>query len=750
MRAGTPEKSCFGSGLEPEAYVPLDRGVNAAGKIYPDVFASLCMAAKRASRHIDSRGAHAIHPRKQAFSMSANASSTATVAASGRRGQEPASSTVGHARMANAIRALAMDAVEQAKSGHPGMPMGMADVATVLFTQFLKFNPADAAWPDRDRFVLSAGHGSMLIYALLYLTGYPAMTIDEIKHFRQLGSITAGHPEYGHTPGVETTTGPLGQGLANAVGMAIAERHLAAAFGDAVVNHKTYVIASDGDLMEGISHEAIALAGHLKLNKLIVLFDDNGISIDGALSLTDSVDQVKRFEACGWSASRIDGHDPAAIAAAIANAQKSDRPVLIACKTKIGYGAPTKVGKASAHGSPLGAEEIKGARDNLAWEHAAFDVPADVLAAWREAGARSKGVHAEWNKRLAALDAGQRAEFERRIKGDLPKALNDAVRQVKETLAATPKDIATRSSSEFALEALVPAVPEMVGGSADLTGSNNTRTKSMKAITAADFSGRFIHYGVREHGMAAAMNGMALHGGIIPYSGTFLVFSDYCRPAIRLAALMGIRVIHVMTHDSIGLGEDGPTHQPVEQLAALRAIPNLLVFRPADAVETVECWQLALEHKNRPSVLALTRQNLPQLRRALDSDNKCAAGAYEIAPADGKADVSLFATGSEVSLAIEAQKLLAAKGVSARVVSVPCFELLAEAPDAARRAVIGSARINIGVEAAVRQGWDAVIGSAGAFIGMSSFGASAPYKELYKKFGITPEAIAEAALENLR
>ncbi len=683
--------------------------------------------------------------------MSANASSTATVAASGRRGQEPASSTVSHARMANAIRALAMDAVEQAKSGHPGMPMGMADVATVLFTQFLKFDPADAAWPDRDRFVLSAGHGSMLIYALLYLAGYPAMTIDEIKRFRQLGSITAGHPEYGHVPGVETTTGPLGQGLANAVGMAIAEKHLAAEFGDAVVNHKTYVIASDGDLMEGISHEAIALAGHLKLNTLIVLFDDNGISIDGALSLSDSVDQVKRFEACGWNSSRVDGHDPKAIAASLEKAQTSDKPVMIACKTKIGFGAPTKAGKSSSHGSPLGAEEIKGARDTLAWEHAPFEVPADVLSEWRKAGERSKAAHAEWSKRLAALDAGQRTEFERRMKGELPmQALADTVRKVKETLAATPKDIATRSSSEFALEALVPAVPEMVGGSADLTGSNNTRTKSMQAITAADFSGRFIHYGVREHGMAAAMNGMALHGGIIPYSGTFLVFSDYCRPAIRLAALMGIRVIHVMTHDSIGLGEDGPTHQPVEHLAALRAIPNLLVFRPCDAVETVECWQLALEHKNRPSVLALTRQNLPQLRRSLDSDNKCAAGAYEIAAVDGKADVSLFATGSEVSLAVEAKALLAAKGVSARVVSVPCFELLAEAPEAKRRATVGDAKVNVGVEAAVRQGWDAVIGSSGVFIGMSSFGASAPYKELYKKFGITSEAIAGAALKNLR
>jgi transketolase len=651
--------------------------------------------------------------------------------------------------MANAIRALAMDAVEQAKSGHPGLPMGMADVATVLFTRFLKFDPLSPSWPDRDRFVLSAGHGSMLLYALLYLTGYPAMTLDQIKRFRQLGSITAGHPEYGHTPGVETTTGPLGQGLANAVGMAIAERHLAAEFG-AAVDHKTYVLASDGDLMEGVSQEAIALAGHLKLARLIVLFDDNGISIDGALSLSDSVDQLKRFEAAGWMASRIDGHDQAAIAAALEQAQSADRPVLIACKTTIGFGAPTKAGKASAHGSPLGADEIKGAREKLGWTHPPFEIPADILSAWRKAGERSKGARADWTKRLAALDAGKRAEFERRMNGDLPaKALADAVHAVKETLAATPKEIATRSSSEFALESLVPAVPEMIGGSADLTGSNNTRTKTMKAITAADFSGRFIHYGVREHGMASAMNGMALHGGVIPYSGTFLVFSDYCRPAIRLAALMGLRVIHVMTHDSIGLGEDGPTHQPVEHLAALRAIPNLLVFRPADAVETLECWQLALQAKTRPSVLALTRQNLPQLSQKFLDSNRCAAGAYEIAAADGKAEVSIFATGSEVAIAADAQKLLAAKGVAGRVVSVPCFELLAEQPEAARRAVIGDAKVKVGVEAAVRQGWDAVIGSDGLFVGMHSFGASAPYKDLYKHFGVTAEAVADAAMRKL-
>jgi transketolase len=688
-------------------------------------------------------------PRKQAISMSTNASSTAAVAPTAHPEQVAASSAIAPAVMANAIRALAMDAVEQAKSGHPGLPMGAADVATVLFTRFLKFDPANPAWPDRDRFVLSAGHGSMLIYALLYLTGYPAMTLDQIKRFRQLGSITAGHPEYGHTPGVETTTGPLGQGLANAVGMAIAERHLAAEFGAGIVDHKTYVLASDGDLMEGISQEAIALAGHLKLNRLIVLFDDNGISIDGALSLSDSVDQVKRFEAAGWAASRVDGHDPAAVAAALEKAQTSDGPVLIACKTTIGYGAPTKAGKSSSHGSPLGADEIKGAREKLGWSHAPFEIPPDILSAWRKAGERSKGAHAEWAKRLASLEGAKRAEFERRTRGALPAAFAGAVRAVKESLAATPKEIATRTACEFVLESLIPAVPEMIGGSADLTGSNNTRTKSMKAMSATDYSGRFIHYGVREHGMAAAMNGMALHGGIIPYSGTFLVFSDYCRPSIRLAALMGQRVIHIMTHDSIGLGEDGPTHQPVEQLAALRAIPNLLVFRPCDAVETAECWQLALEANNRPSVLALTRQNLPQLSRNFLDSNRCAAGAYEIAAADGKAEVSIFATGSEVSIAVEAKKLLAARGISARVVSVPCFELLVEAPEAARRAVIGDAKVKIAVEAAVRQGWDAIIGSDGAFVGMTGFGASAPYKDLYKHFGVTPEAVATAALSKL-
>jgi len=651
--------------------------------------------------------------------------------------------------MANAIRALAMDAVEQANSGHPGLPMGAADIATVLFTRFLKFDPSDPKWPDRDRFVLSAGHGSMLIYAVLHLLGYP-VGIEEIKRFRQLGSITPGHPEYGHTPGVETTTGPLGQGLANAVGMAIAERHLAACFGENVVDHRTYVLASDGDLMEGISHEAIALAGHLKLAKLIVLYDDNGISIDGSVALSDSVDQVARFKAAGWASSRIDGHDPAAIGAAIEAAQRSDRPTMIACRTTIGFGAPTKAGSEKAHGSPLGAAEVEAARRKLGWNEPAFVVPADVREAWGRAGARAQSAHAAWKERVAALAPEVRAEFERRLRGDAAQSrLATTVRELKQKLAASPQEVATRRASEIALESLVPALPELLGGSADLTGSNNTRPKGMMILSAADYAGRFIHYGVREHGMAAAMNGLALHGGVVPYSGTFLVFSDYCRPALRLAALMGQRVIHVMTHDSIGLGEDGPTHQPVEHLAALRAIPYLLVFRPCDIVETVECWQHAIESARRPSVLALTRQNLPQLRGGFDADNRCAAGAYEILAAEGKAAVSLFASGSEVVIAVEARKLLAARGIAARVVSVPCFELFLAGPAERRHAVVGDAPVRVAVEAAVRQGWDEIIGSDGVFVGMSGFGASAPYKDLYAHFGITAVAVANAASTKL-
>src|SRR6516165_453852 len=655
-----------------------------------------------------------------------------------------------HDRMANAIRALAMDAVEQAKSGHPGLPMGAADIATVLFTRFLKFDPADPAWPDRDRFVLSAGHGSMLLYALLYLLGYEGVTIEEIEHFRQLGSITPGHPEHGHTPGVETTTGPLGQGLANAVGMAIAERHLAAIFGADLVDDATFVLASDGDLMEGISQEAIALAGHLQLNKLIVLYDDNGISIDGATALADSVDQVKRFESVGWAATRIDGHDPEAIAHAIEAARHSNRPSLIACRTTIGFGAPTKGGTEKSHGSPLGPEEIAAARQRLGWTAPAFEIPTDIRAQWRTAGERNRPARLAWEQRLAALDPPRRAQFLRHLRGEIDQRLAPAVTNVKQTLAQAPNDMATRAASELALDALTAALPEMIGGSADLTGSNNTRAKGMKALKAPDYSGTFIHYAVREHGMAAAMNGMALHGGVIPYSGTFLVFSDYCRPAIRLAALMGLRVIFVMTHDSIGLGEDGPTHQPIEHLAALRAIPKLKVFRPCDAVETVECWQLALQSQNGPSVLALTRQSVPQLRVGFDARNRCASGAYELIAAEGgAAQVSLFASGSELSTAVEARKLLAARKVPARVVSVPCFELFFALPEAERNAVVGAAKINVAVEAGIRQGWDAIIGSAGGFVGMSNFGASAPYKDLYRHFGLTAEKIVEAALNKL-
>lgn len=656
---------------------------------------------------------------------------------------------VKHKRMANAIRALAMDAVERANSGHPGMPMGMADVATVLFTRYLKFDPTEPRWPDRDRFVLSAGHGSMLLYSVLFLLGVEEMTMDEIRNFRQAGSKTPGHPENFVTIGVETTTGPLGQGLGNAVGMAIAEKLMAARFGDDVVDHHTYVIASDGDLMEGISHESISIAGHLRLSKLIVFFDDNGISIDGPLSLSESGDQVARFEAAGWNASRIDGQNPDEIAAAIEAARKSDRPTMIACRTTIGFGAPTKAGKASSHGSPLGAEEITGARKALGWEYPPFEVPADIRDAWRIAGLKSSQLRKEWEKRLAGVDREQRAEFERRIRGELPPGFDGVIADYKRKLAADRPKVATRKSSEMALDVINPAVPETIGGSADLTGSNNTKSKDMKDVTPTDFTGRYIRWGVREHAMGSAMNGMALHGGVIPYGGTFLVFSDYCRPAIRLAALMGNRVIFVMTHDSIGLGEDGPTHQPVEQLAALRAIPNLLVFRPADAMETAECWQLMLERDESPSVIALTRQNLPAVRTEFTEANLCSRGAYELAPSRGDADVTIFATGSEVEIALAAKKQIDAAGRHARVVSVPCFELFAEQSEDYQAEIVGTAPVKVAIEAAVRMGWDRFIGTDGVFIGMDGFGASGPYEKLYEKFGITAEAAAKAALDRL-
>ena len=661
-------------------------------------------------------------------------------------GKAPAAS---HRNLANAIRALAMDAVQQANSGHPGMPMGTADIATVLFTRFLKIDPRAPHWPDRDRFVLSAGHGSMLLYAVNYLLGYEDMTIEQIRNFRQLGSITAGHPEYGHAAGIETTTGPLGQGIATAVGMALAERLQAARFGDKIVDHYTYVLASDGDLMEGVSHEAIGLAGHLKLSKLIVLYDDNGITIDGALSLSESGDALKRFEAAGWNASRIDGHNPDEIAAAIETARKSDRPTLIACRTVIGYGAPNKQGKSSAHGSPLGPDEITLARSTLGWSAEPFVVPSETLDAWRIAGLRNVKARKSWEDRLAALDAPARTEFERRLAGDLPAELGKAIAAFKEKLVAEKPKWATRKSSEETLNVINAVLPETIGGSADLTGSNNTRSKEQKVVTAEDFSGSFVHYGIREHGMAAAMNGIALHKGLIPYSGTFLVFTDYCRPAIRLSALMGQRVVYVMTHDSIGLGEDGPTHQPVEHLASLRAIPNLLVFRPADAVETLECWQLALEAKDMPSVLALTRQNLPAVRLENSEKNLCARGAYELSPASAKAKVSLLATGSEVEIALAAQAQLEKDGVPARVVSMPCLELFERQSREFRAGMLGEGTVKIAIEAAIRYGWDRYIGADGEFIGMEGFGASAPAPDLYKHFNITAEAAVAAAKARL-
>jgi len=649
-----------------------------------------------------------------------------------------------HTAMANAIRALSMDAVQKANSGHPGMPMGMADVATVLFTRFLKFDPADPNWPDRDRFVLSAGHGSMLLYSLLHLTGYADMTMGEIEKFRQLGSITAGHPEYGHATGIETTTGPLGQGIANAVGMALGERLMAARFGGDVVDHRTWVIAGDGDLMEGVSHEAVSLAGHLRLSKMIVLFDDNQISIDGATNLSVSDDQLTRFTAYGWDTSAVDGHDPDAIAAAIEAAMASDRPSLIACRTTIGYGAPTKEGTSATHGAALGEDEVAGARVRLGWPHAPFVVPNAVVSAWREAGGRGAAPHAAWADRLAALDAGKRAEFGRVVAGQLPNGWRDTIAAHKRELFAAKPARATRVSSGEVLEALTKAVPEMIGGSADLTGSVNTRPKSFAAIEAGDYSGRYVNWGVREHGMAAAMNGMALHGGVIPYAGTFLVFTDYLRPSLRLSALMKQRVIYVMTHDSIGLGEDGPTHQPVEHVASLRAMPNVTVFRPADAVETAECWELALANDTGPSVMVLTRQSVPALRVEPTEENLSARGGYVLAASNGTARAVVMATGSEVSVALAARDALQADGVPTSVVSLPSWELFDQQTAEYRAGVLGDGVVRVAVEAAVGMGWERYIGMDGGFVGMTGFGASAPAPELYKHFNITSEAVTDA------
>jgi len=652
-------------------------------------------------------------------------------------------------QMANAIRALSMDAVQKANSGHPGAPMGMADIATVLFTRFLKFDPTDPSWPDRDRFVLSNGHGSMLLYSLLYLTGYEDVDIEQLRKFRQLGSRTAGHPEYGHARGIETTTGPLGQGIGNAVGMAIAERMQAARYGDDVVDHYTYALAGDGCLMEGISHEAASLAGHLELGKLIVLYDDNEISIDGPTNMAVSDDQLTRFEANGWETSQVDGHDHEAIATAINAARESSKPSLIACRTIIGYGSPNKQGTAATHGAPLGDDEVAATREQLGWSYPAFDVPAALLDAWRAAGRRSETERRAWTSRLASLGAEKQAAFERANAGDLPEPFDAAIEAYKKLLAENPPKLATRQASQNTLNVLTAEVPELVGGSADLTGSNLTLVQGMEAVSALNYGGSHIYYGVREHGMAAAMNGMALHGGVIPYGATFLIFTDYCRPSIRLSALMKQRVIYVMTHDSIGLGEDGPTHQPIEHLASLRAMPNVNVFRPCDAIETAECWQLALEAKETPSILALTRQGLAPVRKEHSAANLCAKGAYLVAEAGGDRKATILATGSEVEIALAAREALEGDNIGTAVVSMPCQEIFDAQSETYRQSVLGNGSARVAVEAAVRLGWDRYIGPEGGFVGMDGFGASGPASELYENFGITAAAVEAAVRERL-
>ena len=646
-------------------------------------------------------------------------------------------------RMANAIRFLAMDAVQAANSGHPGAPMGLADVATVLFNRFMKIDPTADRWPDRDRFVMSAGHGSMLVYAINHLLGYDDMDMEQIRNFRQWGSRTAGHPEYGHAKGIETTTGPLGQGITTAVGMALAERMMQARFGSDLVDHFTYVLAGDGCLMEGISHEAIDFAGHLGLGRLIVMWDDNSITIDGATSVSTSMSQQARFEAAGWHVQSIDGHDREAIAAAIEAARAvTDRPSMIACRTVIGYGAPGKQGSHAVHGAPLGEEEIAAARQALGWEYPPFEVPSDIYDAWRAIAARGRAAREAWESRLATSPL--RHEFEAALARPDADALEGAINAHKARLSADAPKVATRKASQMALEVVNATLPNTVGGSADLTGSNLTKTEGMGTVSRGDHSGRYIHYGVREHAMAAIMNGIALHGGFIPYGGTFLAFADYARGAIRLSALMGLPVTYVMTHDSIGLGEDGPTHQPVEHLASLRAMPNLLVIRPADAVETAESWQIAVQQERTPTLLALSRQGLPTLRTSHTEANMVARGAYLLRDPGGARDVTLIATGSEVAIALQAAEQLAAEGIRAAVVSAPCFELFEAQDEGYRAEVLGDAP-RVGVEAAIRQGWEPLLGNGGAFVGMSGFGASAPIDDLYENFGITPAAVAAAA-----
>ncbi len=649
--------------------------------------------------------------------------------------------------MANGIRFLSMDAVEAAKSGHPGMPMGMADVATVLFSRFMKFDPTRPDWPDRDRFVLSAGHGSMLLYSVLHLTGYADFPIEELKRFRQIGSKTAGHPEFGHGAGIETTTGPLGQGLATAVGMALGERILNARFGSDLCEHYTYTIAGDGCLMEGVSQEAISLAGHMKLNKLIVLWDDNHITIDGSTDLSTSEDMQKRFEAAGWNTLAADGQDPDAVADAIENARKSDSPTLIACRTTIGYGAGKKAGTAGIHGSPVGAEGIAHARNTLSWDHEPFVLPDDVTDFWKAVGGRGAAEADAWADRLAKADSQKAADWKRMMTAGFDGDAAAILAEVKVQLAGE-KSVATRKASQTVIDALTAQSMKLIGGSADLSGSNLTKAGAAKPISAEDFTGNYIYYGVREHGMAALMNGLCLHGGFVPFGGTFLCFTDYARPAMRLSALMGLPVIYVMTHDSIGQGEDGPTHQPIEHLASLRAMPNMNVFRPADGVETAECWELALTATAMPSTLVLTRQGVPTLRTDGAKENRSAKGAYVIAAADGKRDVTILATGSEVGLAVEAKALLADSGISAAVVSMPSWELFQAQPKAYRDEVLGSAP-RVAAEAASPFGWARYVDSEDDFVGMTSFGASAPGPDVYEHFNITAAAVAEKARAKL-
>ena len=652
--------------------------------------------------------------------------------------------------LSNAIRFLSIDAVQKANSGHPGMPMGMADVATVLFKYYLRFNPKNPSWINRDRFILSAGHGSMLLYSLLYLTGYKKIKIQDIKNFRQLDSICAGHPEYEENSGIETTTGPLGQGLGNSVGMAIAQEILQKKFGNNIINNKTYVIASDGDLMEGISHESMSLAGHLNLKNLIVFFDNNKISIDGSTSLSVSDNYKKRFEGYGWSFQEINGHNYKQISNAIKKATRSKKPSIISCKTIIGFGSPNKSGKASSHGAPLGDDEIKLVRKKLGWKHEPFEIPEEIMHSWREIGEKGEELEKKWNDILNKKDNQTKEEFERLFKGELPINLDKLLGDEKLKFFQTKPKMATRQCSSSVISAISNILPELIGGSADLSGSNNTKTENSKIINSKNFLGNYIHYGVREHAMGAAMNGIALYGGLIPFGGTFLIFSDYLKPSLRLSALMKLRVIYIFSHDSIGLGEDGPTHQPIEHLESLRAIPNLNVFRPADINETIECWEIALKSRNNPSAIALSRQKLPYISEHKSGENKCSKGAYILKKTSDNTDVSLIASGSEVEIALEAQEKLRDSNIDSRVISVPCYNLFDKQNQNYKNEVLGKDTFKISIEASSESGWKSVVGKDGITLGLSTFGKSAPYKDIYKLFNLTSDEIVKIAKANVK